>query len=295
MRLHRRAVTLIEILVVIAIIAILIAFLVPAVQRMRAAAQRAECGNNLKQIGLAVHQYHDHNGRLPAGMIGKDPYRFASWLTYLLPYVEQQNLGRVTQAAYQKSPSPFNSPPHVGLATVIPTFVCPADDRAGQPQIAQKNNYLVAFTSYLGVSGKDLTTKDCVFFRDSYLRIADITDGTSSTLMAGERPPSADFQFGWWYAGAGQKFTGSCDMLMGVYEQNALPVMAGSCAPGSYPFGPGNARNQCDMFHFWSEHSGGAHFLFADGSVHFVSYSVGPALLALASRAGNEAVNLPLD
>ncbi len=75
----------------------------------------------------------------------------------------------------------------------------------------------------------------------------------------------------------------------------ALPVMAGSCAPGSYPFGPGNARNQCDMFHFWSEHSGGAHFLFADGSVHFVSYSVGPALLALASRAGNEAVNLPLD
>lgn len=294
--LRRRAVTLIELLVVIGIIAVLIALLVPAVQKVRGAALRAECGNNLKQIGLAVHQYHDQRNSLPVGMRGfNDPYRYSSWLTHLLPYVEQQNLWRVTQAAYQQSPSPFNNPPHVGLATVVPVFVCPADARAGQPQLAQKNNYLVAFTSYLGVSGKDLTTRDGVFFRDSYLRLADITDGTSSTLLAGERPPSTDFQFGWWYAGAGQRFTGSADMVLGVYEQNILPVTAGSCAPGSYPFGPGSVNNQCDMFHFWSEHSGGAHFLFADGSVHFVSYSTGPVLLALASRAGAEAVDMRFD
>src|SRR5437870_10645760 len=94
----------------------------------------------------------------------------------------------------------------------------------------------------------------------------------SNTLLAGERPPSADFQFGWWYAGAGQKFTGSADMILGVRERNILLGRLGACPPGPYQFRPGNLGNQCDMFHFWSLHDGGAWFLFADGSVRFLTY-----------------------
>ena len=115
----------------------------------------------------------------------------------------------------------------------------------------------MALTSYLGVSGTDLTTLDGILFRDSSVRIADITDGASNTLLAGERPPSTDFQFGWWYAGAGQHCTGSAEMLLGVYEQNVQPVTAGYCRAVTR-LAPGNLGNQCDMFHFWSLHSGGA-------------------------------------
>jgi prepilin-type processing-associated H-X9-DG protein len=165
------------------------------------------------------------------------------------------------------------------------------DGRTVRAQMAPKDQFPVAFTCYLGVEGKDVYSQDGVFFKDSNIRMADISDGTSQTLLAGERPPSADFQYGWWYAGIGQKFTDSADMILGVEEQNIMPVTAGSCPPGTYAFEPGTIGNQCDMFHFWSLHSGGAHFLFADGSVHFLTYSVAPLLPALASRAGGESVS----
>ncbi len=293
---RRRAFTLIELLVVIGIIAVLIALVVPAVQRVRAAAARAQCANNLKQIGLAMHQFHDVHKSFPAGMryrSRKYPYRHMSWLTQLLPHIDQGPLWLTTQQAYKISLSPFNNTPHVGLATVIPVFGCPADSRVNQPQFAPRDKIQVAFTSYLGVSGKDLTTRDGILFRDSHVSMADITDGASNTLLAGERPPSTDFQFGWWYAAAGQRSTGSGDMLLGVYEKNVQPVTGGSCAPGSYPFAPGNIANQCAMFHFWSLHEGGAHFLYADGSVHFLSYSAAPMMPALASRAGADVTELP--
>jgi prepilin-type N-terminal cleavage/methylation domain-containing protein/prepilin-type processing-associated H-X9-DG protein len=291
---RRHGFTLIELLVVIAIIGVLIALMLPAVQRIRAAAMRTQCANNLKQIGLAAHQYHDANKLFPAGMRaqkGKDPYRYASWLTFLLPYVEQQGLWAATQGAYRNTRSFTQNPPHIGLSTVVPVFTCPADSRAGSVQTAQRENIAVALTSYLGVSGQDLNTLDGVLFRDSRIRIADITDGTSNTLFAGERPPSTDFQYGWWYAGVGQRFTGSAEMILGVREKNVMLVTKGSCPPGTYNYGPGRLDNQCDMYHFWSPHLGdGAHFLFADGSVRFLSYSAAPLMPALASRAGGESV-----
>jgi len=292
---RRRAFTLVELLVVVAIIGVLIALLLPAVQAVRQSAIRTECLNNLKQIGLAAHQYHDARQVLPPGMRHKgfqDPHLMSSWLVELLPHVEQQNLWSLTQTAYAQQLSPFVDPPHVGLSTVIALFVCPADGRAFSAQLAKKQNIRVAFTCYLGVSGKDLTTQDGVLYRDSRIRLTDIADGTSNTLLAGERPPSTDFQFGWWYAGAGQKSTGSCDMILGVEEQNALPVTVGSCGPGTYRYGPGRVDNQCDMFHFWSLHSSGGHFLFADGSVHFLRYSAAAILPALATRGGGEPVTI---
>ncbi len=295
----RSAITLLELVVVLAIIGVLLALLMPAVQRIRDAAARVQCANNLHQLALGAHQYHDVTGAFPSGMRyrnGTDPYLLMSWQTSLLPYVEQDALWGLTQTAYRESMWPLNNPPHIGLSTVMSVFVCPSDGRASQVQIAQREKIPVALTCYLGVEGTDAFSQDGVLFRDSHIRMADIKDGTSQTLFAGERPPSTDFQFGWWYAGAGQLFTGSADMVLGVQERNVLPVTVGyayGCPPGPYSFGPGQTSNQCDMFHFWSLHSGGANFLFADGSVHFLSYSAAPILPALATRSGGEAVALP--
>jgi prepilin-type processing-associated H-X9-DG protein len=214
-------------------------------------------------------------------------------LTHLLPYVEQEPLWRATQQAYHATNKPFVNPPHMGLATVIPVFARPADGRVLTVQFAPRDKLNVAMTSYLGVSGKDLTTNDGLLFRDSIVRLTDITDGCSNTLLAGERPPSTDFQYGWWYAGVGQRFTGSADMILGVQEENKLRIAKGSCPPGTYQFAPGSLANQCDMFHFWSLHSGGAYCLFADGAERFISYDAASLLPALASRAGGESVATP--
>ncbi len=128
---------------------------------------------------------------------------------------------------------------------------------------------------------------------DSRIRLNDITDGTSSTLVAGERPPSADFWYGWWYAGVAQSGTGSPDMVLGVRELNVNAAFAWFCPPGPYHFQAGSINNQCDVFHFWSPHSGGANFLFADGHVQFLTYSADSILPALATRAGGEAADIP--
>jgi prepilin-type processing-associated H-X9-DG protein len=108
--------------------------------------------------------------------------------------------------------------------------------------------------------------------------------------MVGERPPSADDHYGWWYAGWGQKQTGSAEMVLGVRERLNSDE---PCFGGAYHFGPGSDRDVCDFLHFWSKHPGGAHFLFGDGSVRFVTYGADPIMPALATRSGGEAVNLP--
>jgi prepilin-type processing-associated H-X9-DG protein len=292
----RRAITLLELLVIIAIIAVLIGLLIPAVFKVRSASDRIQCANNLRQLGIALHQYHDTNQAFPAGMRwqnGTDVFPMMSWMTQVLPFIEQEQLLLISQRAYEQSTWPLNNPPHIGLDTVVNTFVCPADGRVSDPQFAPRDMIEVALTSYLGVEGKDLYSRDGILFQDSHIRMGDITDGTSQTLLVGERPPSADYQFGWWYAGAGQQLTGSADMVLGVQEQNVIPYSWAPCFQGAYTFGPGQINNQCDMFHFWSPHPGGTNFVFADASVRFLTYSAAPIMPALASRAGGEIVTVP--
>ena len=292
----RPAFTLIELLVVLTIISILMGLLLPAVQKVRAAAARVKCQNNLKQLALALHNYHDANHRFPPGhrgLFNPDRRPFTGWPLDVLPFVEQPALHATAMATFQTTPWPFRNPPHTGLNTVVPIYVCPSDTRATSPQFAPRSKFYVAFTSYLGVSGKDYSTRDGMLFQNSRTRLLDATDGTSNTLLLGERPPSADFQFGWWYAGIGQQFTGSGDMILGVREANLQPVTVGSCPPGNYPFMVGSFNNQCDMFHFWSPHPGGANFALADGSVRLLTYGANAIMPALASRAGGEVVTLP--
>jgi prepilin-type processing-associated H-X9-DG protein len=220
-------------------------------------------------------------------------YHYLGWQARVLPFIDQQPLWRRIEEAFRTAPdgSPRN-PPHAAiLAIVVPVFGCPADDRVRSPQLAY-GTLPIGLTSYLGVVGINQPRRDGVLYVDSTTRLADITDGTSQTLLLGERPSSADFAFGWWYRGWGQGRDGSADMVLGVRERNFLGGRY-PCPPGPYPFGPGKIDNQCGMFHFWSPHPGGAHFAFADGSVRFLKYSADPILPALATRAGGEAVSAP--
>ncbi|MFO0799873.1 MAG: DUF1559 domain-containing protein [Gemmataceae bacterium] len=297
---RRRGFTLIELLVVIAIVAILIGLTLAAVQRVRAAATRADCQNRLRQLALALHQHYDTQNALPPGhrslFVGPTGMPLSGWTVPVLPFVEQQQLHAQAVESYRKQFLPFPPNPHPGLSTVVPAFLCPADPRVTSAQEAQKSKTLVAFTSFLGVAGADAVAgRTGVLYQGSATRFADVTDGLSGTLLLGERPPSADFQFGWWYAGTGQKLTGSADQVLGVREPNLQPVVTGSvCGPGNYPYMPADGFNDpCGMFHFWSPHPGGANFALADASVRFLRYNADSVMPALASRAGGESAGVP--
>ena len=295
---RRTGLTQLEVLVVLAILGTLAGLLLPAVVLTRRAADRLRCTNNLKQIGLALHNYHDATGSFPPGL-ATDSYRYLTWMGRLLPYTEQNDLWQQAQSAYGVTPMPWQAP-HPG-DRALALYACPADPRmllapptvdvywlAGGATL-QPITVRVGLTSYLGVSGTDLRSRDGLFYPGSNIRLKDVTDGASQTLLVGERPPSGDLQYGWWYAGQGQKLTGSADVVLGAREVN---VILPGCPPGPYAFGPDRIENPCAMFHFWSMHSGGANFLLADASVHFLSYGRADVLPALATRGGGEVVSL---
>ena len=296
---------MIEVVIAIAIIAILIALLNMAVQRARDAAARTQCSNNLKQIGLALTEYHNINGAFPPGIsqLANPDYYEMGWQARILPFLEQEALWQRTEAAFQQTTDVFLNPPHVGLSTVVRVYGCPSDARTSQAVFltlrprrdqgrhpTRASGGVVALTSYLGVLGTQTFLNDGVLFTDSHIRIFDIRDGTSNTLMVGERPPSADMRYGWWYAGFGLYTTGTGSVILGVRESNAYYAGFYNCPYGPYHFAPGQFSNECDLFHYWSPHFTGSHFLFADGSVHFLGYDSDNILPALATRAGGEAV-----
>ncbi len=292
---QRPGFTVIELLVVIGIMGVLMALLLPAVQQARGAARLTECRNKLRQIGLAVHNFESTYRKFPAGKTSEpsEPKRpEMSWLTAILPFVEQSALFDTSMAAFELNRVPYANPPHTGLGQAVRAFGCSEDSRVENSQsVSALNGALVGLTSYLGVSGIDFRDTDGVLYFDSQTRFGDITDGTSNTLLAAERPPSPDFNFGWWYSGTGQNGTGNADMHMGVQERVAEPVSrltAGGC-PAVSEFSAGRIDKYCDTLHFWSLHSGGGgNFLYCDGSVRFLSYSSAHLLPAQATRSGGE-------
>ncbi|MBX3418745.1 MAG: DUF1559 domain-containing protein [Pirellulaceae bacterium] len=294
---QKQGFTLIELLVVVAIIGILVGLTLPAVQMVREAARRTACANNLKQIGLGLHNYLSTFQTFPPGIVSPtqpvNRLRHSTWLVHILPQIEQTQVYDIAREDWQASPSPFSG--HLGFQSVVTLYQCPSDPRSGSAQWTHLN-YLVGLTSYVGVVGTDYRSRDGILFVDSKIRAADIRDGLSQTLLIAERPPSTDHWYGWWYAGTGQMHdglpSGSPDMLLGARERNdSTTYDAASCPPGPYQFGRGNFQEQCSLFHYWSPHPGGSQFVMADGSVQFFGYTTDATIIpSLATRYGGETV-----
>ena len=312
---RKRAFTLIELLVVIAIIAILIALLVPAVQKVRDAAARTQCLNNLKQIGLALHGYHDANKVLPFGQyLALNTYPDAhheGWLLYVLPYLEQRGLYDVFQANHNTLGTwqiPDLVVPQGSL--ILPVFGCPTEPLKDQlaPANSAGGNKEGPSASYVGNAGSTTfgqqgggATLNGVLFPQSAIRLAVISDGTSNTLLASEiilgpdagatdTYASGDRRGRIWNAHAGEQLfstayppnTTNPDYSFGCNQSypRAPCVAAGVIAAGSV-----TSYNQSVR----SMHSGGVNALLCDGSVRFVVNSVGANVWsALGSRNGNE-------
>jgi prepilin-type N-terminal cleavage/methylation domain-containing protein/prepilin-type processing-associated H-X9-DG protein len=282
-RCARRAFTLIELLVVIAIIAVLIGLLLPAIQKVRAAAARMSCSNNLKQIGLAMHLYHDANGKLPPGQLSKGgtggttPTPAWSWVTLIWPYVEQGNLYNqvnpdLTNIRSETAPGvPVGLPPLPtaanGLDRGQPVFLCPADgngptNNAFSTTVAGvimtgfgKSNYVIN-RRVLG-PGLQLPANDSN--APSNMSLMQITDGTSNVLLAGERDYVNNVAAVILRVGSTASFEGRAGY--GINKKNP-------CVP---PNGTAAANSCNERLGFTSLHTGGCNFLRCDGGVWFIT------------------------
>jgi prepilin-type N-terminal cleavage/methylation domain-containing protein/prepilin-type processing-associated H-X9-DG protein len=273
-RCPRTAFTLIELLVVIAIIAILLALLVPAVQRVREAASRTQCQNNLKQIGLAMHNYHDTNKRLPSGYVATGPYVNGTtdtapgwaWGAFLLPYLEQAGL----YEQYTLAQPVQNCP---AAQTLVTGFICPSDIAPQGPFAVTDANWaticLAPPSSYAACCGGGVSTTgpggNGCFYRNSAVRLTDISDGTSQTIFVEERS-FAKVEGTWVGAISG----GYCNQ--GAFNPSAVPGKLGQGAGDLVLIHAGTNNNPTgrNLDDANSMHTGGSNFLYADGSVHYI-------------------------
>jgi prepilin-type N-terminal cleavage/methylation domain-containing protein/prepilin-type processing-associated H-X9-DG protein len=294
------AFTLLEVLIAIAIIAVLAALLLSAVQMAREAANRISCANNLKQIGLACHSYHDVNDAFPPGYAAALDADLAStqpgwgWAAYLLPYLDQSALCQSINFC-QPIDAPCNASARL---TVLPVFLCRSDpgvppgftivNAAGQPIVD------AAPISYAASSGADELDQipgplEGVFYRNSQVRIVDITDGTTTTTMIGDRswswamaPWAGALPGGVLYGGPQNPWKNSPDA--------AYPA-ANFCLAQNRQI---NDRKDTDgaLDDFVSDHPGGINMLFADGTVRFLRNSMDPVVFAaMGTRAGGEVIS----
>jgi prepilin-type N-terminal cleavage/methylation domain-containing protein len=295
----RIAFTLIELLVVIAILAILTGLLLPAVQKVREAASRVKCQNNLKQMGLGLHNFHDVNRTLPPGYIASESYVNGAtdtspgwaWGAYLLPYLEQQNLYN----QYNLSQPVPNSP---AIASVVNTFLCPSDITPSAAFAVTDSSWgtvcLAPPSSYAACCGGGISTTAAsgngVFYRNSQSRLTDITDGTSNTIFIEERA-FANVQGTWLGAISG----GYCNE--GLYNPHPAPGKLGQGAGDLVLVHAGTNNNPTgrNLDDASSKHFVGSNFLYGDGSVHFLRNVAGGSadkltLEAMGTRAGGEAL-----
>ncbi len=271
---HRHAFSLVELLVVIAIIAILIGLFLPAVQKVREAASRTKCQNNLKQIGLALHAYHDANQSLPPGYTASGAYVNGAtdtspgwaWGAYILPCLEQQNLSNqyVMTGPVQNSPA---------IQTVVATFICPSDlltptafavtDSSWNPVCTAPPSSYAACCG--GGTSTTAATGNGAFYRNSTVCLTAITDGTSNTIFIQERS-FANVEGTWIGAIDG----GYCSQ--GAHNPNAVPGRLGQGAADLVLIHAGTNNNPSgrNLDDSSSEHLTGSNFLFGDGSVRFI-------------------------
>lgn len=265
-----RGFTLIELLVVIAIIAVLVALLLPAVQQAREAARRSQCRNNLKQFGIALHNYHDTHQTFPMAVAnytcaaGTPNYlanRLWGWGTYVLPFMENSALYDQLNPNGCSNPMPGNGFTINGerlLQTPLPAFVCPSD--TGD----DINVFLGSFSKSNYVLSEDIGSTN------TRVRMRDITDGQSNVLLVGERALKRD--------PAGQRQTGA--IIWGRNDNTD----ASNKFRANWPINSPNPTtsntaisndNGCFRHNTSSQHTGGAHFVMCDGAVKFISETIG--------------------
>jgi prepilin-type N-terminal cleavage/methylation domain-containing protein/prepilin-type processing-associated H-X9-DG protein len=312
--------TLVELLVVIAIIGILIALLLPAVQAAREAARRMSCNNNLKQIALAAHNYHDRFEAFPPGMLGmkiNNKMRAAALLVFILNEMEQSSLRN------QLDPfDPNNKDVVTGLAgTVLPVIICPSDLIPQNPVNQGTTPYPYGVTSYGGNGGTGGTcyrsvaycrnivaqSTDGMFFEtgpnsapnagQSPVRMADVIDGTSNTLFFGERSHVDKVFDDLATANGGQQVIGQYGFWHSVGGLAVVDATMTTLAPLNYRADAGQDWNTCGCLRlsaFGSLHPGGANFALVDGSVRFISQTIDMTVYrALGTRAGGETASVP--
>ncbi|HUT95848.1 MAG TPA: DUF1559 domain-containing protein [Thermoguttaceae bacterium] len=283
---RRSAFTLVELLVVIAIIGILIALLLPAVQAAREAARRSQCTNNLKQLGLGLHNYHDVHKALPPGSLQKYVGTALSsscwgWGSFILPFVEQQPLHDGIEPGVGSLWGACGIPAKLALMQhEVSCYRCPSDIQTVTNSGRTINGQLLATANYIANNSSDAyitadsATIGGLFVENKALRLADILDGTTNTIALGERSwqfrdmngtvraSRSSIIFGIGDRGSGDR---AGDQLgVGVYKLN----LDGTDQSGE------TASMHRGMRAYSSRHPGGANFALADGSVRFVSETI---------------------